>query len=122
MLLYVAAALIFLVGLAHSFLGERYILVRLLRKSDLPKLFGDDTFTRQTLRFAWHVTTVTWWGIAVLLLVLAKEGATLNDVANVIGVTLLICGLLPLIMTKGKHLSWIAFFLIGAFVLYWSRA
>jgi hypothetical protein len=122
MLLYVAAALIFLVGLAHSFLGERYILVRLLRKSDLPKLFGDDTFTRQTLRFAWHVTTVTWWGIAVLLIVLAKDGATLNDVANVIGVTLLICGLLPLIMTKGKHLSWIAFFLIGAFVLYWSKA
>jgi hypothetical protein len=122
MLLYVAAALIFLVGLAHSFLGERYILVRLLRKSDLPKLFGDDTFTRQTLRFAWHVTTVTWWGIAVLLIVLAKDRATLNDVANVIGVTLLICGLLPLIMTKGKHLSWVAFFLIGAFVLYWSKA
>jgi hypothetical protein len=121
MLLYVAAALIFLVGLAHSFLGERYILVRLLRKSDLPKLFGDDTFTRQTLRFAWHVTTVTWWGIAVLLLVLAKDGATLNDVANVIGVTLLVCGLLPLLMTKGKHLSWIAFFMISACVLYWSK-
>jgi hypothetical protein len=121
MLLYIAAALIFLVGLAHSFLGERYILVRLFRKSDLPKLFGTDTFTRQTLRFAWHVTTVTWWGIAVLLLVLANDRATLNDVANVIGVTLLVCGLLPLIMTKGKHLSWIAFFMIGACVLYWSK-
>jgi hypothetical protein len=122
MLLYVAAVLIFLVGVAHSVLGERYILVRLFRRSDLPKLFGDDTFTRQTLRFAWHITTMTWWGIAVLLVVLTNDGATLKDVATVTGWTLLICGILPLAMTKGKHLSWIAFLLIGGCVLYWSKA
>jgi len=53
-----AALLIPALGAAHSVLGERYILIRLFRRSDLPKLFGSDTFTRRTLRFAWHLTTV----------------------------------------------------------------
>jgi hypothetical protein len=56
-LLYAAAALIALLGLAHSVLGEQYILIRLFRR-DLPKLFGGPEFTWRTLRFAWHLTTV----------------------------------------------------------------
>jgi len=52
MLVTIAAALCFALGLAHSVLGERYILVHLFRRTDLPKLFGDDRFTRRTLRFA----------------------------------------------------------------------
>ena len=45
-----AAVLCFAVGLAHSVLGERYILVRLFRRTDLPKLFGGTEFTVRTLR------------------------------------------------------------------------
>ena len=55
-----AATLAVGVGLAHSYLGERYILTRLFRRTPLPPLFGSDTFTRRTLRFAWHITTVAW--------------------------------------------------------------
>lgn len=36
--LYIAAFLAFAIGLAHSILGERYILIRLLRRDNLPKL------------------------------------------------------------------------------------
>ncbi len=43
--LYIAALLLFLVGVAHSYLGERYILIRLFRREDLPKLFGGTQFT-----------------------------------------------------------------------------
>ena len=63
-LLDLAAALVVALGLAHSFLGERYILQRLLRREDLPRLFGSADFTRRTLRFAWHVTSVAWLGLA----------------------------------------------------------
>ena len=63
-----AAALTFGVGLAHSVLGERYILIRLFRRQDLQKLFGGTAFTARTLRLAWHVTTVAWWGAAALFL------------------------------------------------------
>ncbi len=38
---------------ALSILGEKYILIRLLRR-DLPNLFSGDSFTKQTLRFAWR--------------------------------------------------------------------
>lgn len=51
-LLDLAAALVVALGLAHSLLGERYILQRLLRREDLPRLFGSADFTRRTLRFA----------------------------------------------------------------------
>ena len=50
--LYVAAFLIVAVGIAHSYLGERYILIRLFRRENLPELFGSAGFTIRTLRFA----------------------------------------------------------------------
>ena len=68
-----AAVLTILVGIAHSYLGERYILVRLMRREDLPRLFGSDWFTRRTLRFGWHLTTVAWFGLAIVMLILADE-------------------------------------------------
>jgi hypothetical protein len=37
----------FAVGLAHSCLGERAILIRLFRRPNLPRLFGSDVFTRR---------------------------------------------------------------------------
>ncbi|MBA7630226.1 MAG: hypothetical protein GH143_08270 [Calditrichaeota bacterium] len=49
--LIVGAVLTFAIGLAHSYLGERYILIRLFRRSNLPQLFGSDDFTKRTLRF-----------------------------------------------------------------------
>jgi hypothetical protein len=62
-----AAVLAASVAVAHSYLGERYILVRLFKRQDLPKLFGSDWFTKRTLRFAWHITSVAWLGLAAPL-------------------------------------------------------
>src|SRR5258708_4429486 len=67
-----AAALTFGVGVAHSVLGERYILVRLFRRPDLPKLFGGTEFTTRTLRLAWHATTIAWWGAAAFFWSMAQ--------------------------------------------------
>ena len=47
-----AAFLVVALGLAHSILGERYILMRLFRREDLPNIFGSAKFTAQNLRFA----------------------------------------------------------------------
>lgn len=51
-MLYTAAFLIFATGLAHSVLGERYLLARLFQRENLPKLFGGTSLTIGTLRFA----------------------------------------------------------------------
>jgi len=115
--LHLAAVLSFLLGVAHSILGERFILVRLFRRDNLPKLFGGTEFTTRTLRFAWHVTTVAWWGIAAMLWLAASGSLTQSSALAVIGCTSLLSGLLPLFFTRGRHLSWILFFIVGAIAL-----
>ncbi len=57
-LLYLAAFLLMVVSFAHSYLGERFILSRLFKRDNLPKILGSDDFTKRTLRFAWHLTSV----------------------------------------------------------------
>jgi hypothetical protein len=120
MMLQLAAALSFLLGLAHSVLGERYILTRLFRRENLPKLFGGTEFTTRTLRFAWHLTTALWWGIAVLLWQAASNSVTQDSTLRVIGYTSIVGGLLPLFITRGKHLSWIVLFAVGGIALWQS--
>jgi hypothetical protein len=114
-----AAVLALLLAGAHSYLGERYILIRLFRKDALPQLFGGTEFTRATLRFAWHLTSVAWVGLAGLLVTLAAPGRL--RAADVIALTFGASGLLALVGSKGHHLSWIVFFSIAVLVWYGSR-
>ena len=115
-LLLLAAALIVLVAVVHSWLGERYIIIRLLRRSDLPKLFGGDLFTRRTIRFAWHLTTVAWFGLAVTLMVTARAGDASDGgrfIVVTVGATFLASSILSLVTTRGRHLSWILFLAVA---------
>lgn len=107
-----AAILTIAVGLAHSYLGERYILTRLFRRSTLPPLFGSDVFTRRTLRFAWHVTTVAWWGAAALFWALGRGDARLG--LRVLSLTFLITALVAAFGSRGRHLAWPVFAAIAA--------
>lgn len=116
-LLYLAAFLAVALGAAHSLLGERYILVRLFRRENLPQLFGSIEFTTRTLRFAWHLTTLAWWGFAALLVQLAQGNLTPSSAAQVLGCTFIASGLLPLFITRGKHWSWLVLFAIGGIAL-----
>lgn len=117
-MLYTAAALVAFLGIAHSLLGERYILVRLFKR-DLPKVLGNTEFTRRTLRFAWHLTTVLALGIAALLVQLAG-GAPPRSLVHTAGWTLVLAGLLPLIHTRGVHLSWIVLMTAGGLCIAWA--
>jgi len=117
-LLLLAAFVIAAVGIAHSYLGERYILIRLFKRSDLPQLFGSQQFTTQTLRFAWHLTTVAWWGFAALLYQLAEGSVSNRSVAMVVAVTALASFLVSFIGSRGRHLAWLAFLAVGIVALY----
>ena len=66
-MLLVAAFLTVVLAVGHSYLGERYILIRLFRRQDLPKLFGGTEFTTRTLRFAWHLTSLAWLSLGAIL-------------------------------------------------------
>ena len=118
---YLGAILLFGIGIAHSYLGERYILIRLFRKDNLPKLFGGTEFTKNTLRFAWHITTIAWFGFAALLLHLSDGNLNIKVVGNIIGVTFILHSALALVGSKGRHLSWPVFLVIGLTTIYTSN-
>jgi hypothetical protein len=117
-----AAILLSIVTVAHSYLGERFILIRLFRRSDLPRLFGNDEFTKRTLRLAWHITSVIGLGLATLLIVLASSPASVvnRKMIHVIAITSALSGLVALLGSRGRHLSWLAFFVIAG--LAWCGA
>jgi len=106
----VAIVLLVVIGAAHSYLGERYILMRLFRRP-LPPLFGSDVFTRRTLRFAWHITTIAWWGAAATLWALASGSA--RDGILAVSATFAVSAAVALIGSRGRHLAWLVFAIIA---------
>lgn len=111
-----AAVLAAGVGVAHSWLGEQYLLARLLRRDDLPKLFGADTFTRRTLRFAWHLTTIAWWGFAAVMVALSGSlpGVPVGRaVLLAISLTFFASAALTCVASRGRHLAWPVFLAIA---------
>lgn len=115
-MLELAAVLIALLGLAHSVLGERYLLTRLFKRDNLPPLFGGTAFTIGTLRFAWHLTTLAWWGLAALVLLAANGEITAAGTLRVVALVALVSASLPLVFTRGRHLSWIVFLAIAGLI------
>jgi len=117
-LLIIAALLTFGVGIAHSLLGEKYLLTRLFRRPDLPTLMGSTTFTVRTLRFAWHITTVAWWGFAAMLALAAYDELTEDHALHLLAITMLVTSAMILIASRGKHLAWPVFAAIAAAAFY----
>lgn len=117
----IAVFLLVAVSVAHSYLGERYILVRLFCREDLPKLFGNAKFTRRTLRFAWHITSVAWLGFAAVLYLVAHGPLTQSAVGLVVGITFLAHGAIALFASRGKHMSWPVFLAIGVLAILATR-
>jgi hypothetical protein len=111
--LYLAAMLAVVAGVAHSYLGERYILSGLLRSPAVAKLFGHWDFTARTLRLAWHVTSVAWFGFATILLLLAHPPVAAQVLGRVVGATFIATSLIVLVGSRGRHLAWPLFLVVG---------
>lgn len=120
-LLIVAALLTFGVGIAHSVLGEKLLLIRLFRRPDLPTLAGSTSFAMRTLRFAWHITTVAWWGFGAMLLLASRDALTQANALRALAVTMLVTAAMILIASRGKHLAWPVFAAIAAAALWVAR-
>ena len=105
-------SLIFL-ALAHSYLGERFILIRLFRRIDLPAIWGSAEFTKRTLRFAWHLTSVAWLGFAAILAQLRNDYFSSSTLAGIIAVVFLVHALVSFFSSKGRHFSWALFLVVS---------
>lgn len=108
-----AAVLIVALGAAHSYLGERLILIKLFRDHTVPAILGSHRFTMRTLRFAWHLLTVVLWATAAILPV--ANHAT----ALILAWTYLVCALVAGLGSRFRHFSW-GVFLLCAVLVWWG--
>lgn len=112
-MLIIAALLLVLCGLLHSILGEVYLLRRLFKRDNLLQLFGSDQFTKGTLRFAWHITSLAWFGFAALLVLMPDAKILLLTVSIVSAGS----AIFAVYYTRGQHLAWLVFAAISALTL-----
>jgi hypothetical protein len=93
--------------------------VRLLRRENLPRLFGGDQFTKRTLRFAWHLTSIAWLGFAAQL-ALAARATSKESLLHVVALVFAASSLITLVGSRGRHLAWLVFAAIAALVWFGS--
>jgi hypothetical protein len=120
-MLLAAAGLASLLALAHSYLGERYILMRLFRRDALPALSGGTALTRQTLRIAWHLTGLAWLSLAAVLVKINSHDPSRAELGLLVAGTFGTSGLVALVGSRGRHLSWIVFMAVAAMAWLGSR-
>uniref|UniRef100_E6QPQ8 Uncharacterized protein n=1 Tax=mine drainage metagenome TaxID=410659 RepID=E6QPQ8_9ZZZZ len=117
-LLLLAAAVLSFIGFAHSYLGERFVFGRLFALRDLPLLHHDRRYTELVIRFAWHLTSVAWWGFAAVILALSGAIATTHVVGAIVGCTLLLTGTIIVVTAGARHPAWWLFLVAGALTVF----
>jgi hypothetical protein len=113
--LLLAAALCVLVSVIHSWLGERKLIGPLLAPENRAKPLNSG-FARKVLRYAWHVTSVTWTGVGLVLVALAFAplDRSATHILVIVGGMFLMMGILTLLLGRGRHHAWIVFLAIAA--------
>lgn len=112
--LLIAAILCFLIGAAHSLLGQKYVVDR-IGKFEI-RLRGDAVFMQRVVTFAWHLTTVLFWGFGAILLNMSLGMHALIPDKTIVGWTFAVSALLALVGSRGRHYSWIVFTLIAILI------
>jgi hypothetical protein len=116
-MLWLACGLVAFCGFAHSYLGEKFIIPRLLALPDLPLVRRDRGYTERLFRYAWHLTSVYFWGAAVLLALLAmKFVSDPRPVGFVLGGLFFLSG--AICLTVGpRHPAWPLFFIAAVLTI-----
>jgi hypothetical protein len=105
-----AGGLCVLIGITHSYLGETKILIPMYAHYKLPVLRGSDRTTKTILRFAWHLTSVAWWGLGAILFVIASPAPNpMACILRVIAITFAIHAVVTAASSRGRHYAWIVF-------------
>jgi len=103
-MLLLGAVLLVAIGIVHSYLGEKYILIRLFKRDNLPQLLGSDWFTKRVIRFAWHLTTIAWWGFAAILYFLSTPSENIEtEIIASIAVVFILSGIVSLFLEESTY-------------------
>ena len=112
-LLYVSAGITVFIAITHSYLGEKKLLPHLI-SGVVSHFRGDTKRTGAIVRWAWHLTSLAWVALALLLIVFARMPADVRvlPVAIIAG-CLALSGVVCFVTTRGKHVAW-PFFLAAS--------
>lgn len=111
--------LLFAIALVHSILGEKF-LIQPLQHMKLDNLKIGQSFAKRTLRFAWHLTTIAWWGIGALLIYWASVESThaISVSVGILVAAFVVSSVISLVVSRGKHwISWVGFAVIAMFTI-----
>ena len=98
--------------IVHSFAGERYLLRPLFKYRGNHVL--DNELARMVIRFAWHITSISWLVLAIILYALAFDPNNLRTIILIsVGSSFTVIGLFDLVASKGRHIGWPLLTLIG---------
>lgn len=104
------------VSLFHSILGEKRLLGPLFKYRGNRVL--ESGFARLVLRFAWHLTSVLWLMMAIVLYFISFAPADFpRGILLTFGIGFLAIGIFALILSRGKHVGWPVLTAIGVFCL-----
>lgn len=113
--IYACSALLLITALVHSVLGERRLIVPLLRSREG---ILDVELARFLLRFVWHAMSILFAVIAAALVAHqqdASSGRTVLLIGTAIGIGG--GGVIDAFATRGRHIGWPLLVLIGVFAL-----
>jgi hypothetical protein len=119
--LLLASLLALLVGLIHSFLGEKLIFSSLRADKIVPTKVSPPLKERhiRIIWASWHIVTFFGFGFSALLYWMALPSTTLEITLSIklaIAIPMLLSALLVLSATKGKHPGWAGLLLIGILI------
>lgn len=114
--LLLCAVILIGIGLAHSILGERWLIGPLLDPARRQGLLEKSRFAREVIRFAWHLTTLAFWSVAavVVCVAMAPEDTLASAVLWAVSTFCFLSALAILISSRGRHLAWPFFATAGA--------
>jgi hypothetical protein len=115
-----AAVLAALLGVLHSYLGERLVLGPFSQHREIPRLLGSRLAMMRVLRFTWHLTTVLLFGAATITALIARPGEVEPEIASLLALTYLGSSLVALVGSRGRHFSW-GVFLVCALCMWVGR-
>lgn len=103
-LLLAAALLLVVTAAVHSVAGERRLIGPVLARRDG---ILKSPLARFVLRFAWHITSVAWVVIALILLALVLDPAAVRWWAAAgTGVAFTAIGVFTALSSRGRHIGW----------------
>lgn len=117
-----ASIITMFVVLVHTIAGEVLIIRPLFKANNVPKFFGSEIFFKETIRATWHMPGLLGLGTAVITFYIGAHPHLIASHIVTLKVLMVVywgCAGISIVVTKFKHLSWVAFLIMGG-LLYLS--